>query len=160
MINPDNIPMSIEEIVNADIGEKTAEGYLKALLVLTAAIDSREGKTEVGASTIDKLRNRIWASIPGADDWSVLTQTDEERIVEFMQRSKFAETVEHLQLAPIPADLKLNLLPESTVGIKNAFPLKQNVIARQIFDRFIDDSIELIRRTAEQEQAENIPMVH
>jgi len=160
VINPDNVPMSIEEIVNADIGEKTAEGYLKALLVLTAAIDSREGKTEVGASTIDKLRNRIWASIPGADDWSVLTQTDEERTVEFMQRSKFAETVEHLQLAPIPADLKLNLLPESTVGIKNAFPLKQNVIARQIFDRFIDDSIELIRRTAEQEQAENIPMVH
>lgn len=152
--------MSIEEIVNANIGEKTAEGYLKALLVLTAAIDSREGKTEVGSSTIEKLRNRIWTSIPGADDWTVLTQTNEERTVEFMQKSKFAETVEHLQLAPIPADLKLNLLPESTVGIKNAFPLKQNVIARQIFDRFIDDSIELIRRSAEQEQAENIPMVH
>ena len=160
MINPDNVPMSIEEIVNANIGEKTAEGYLKALLVLTAAIDSREGKTEVGSSTIEKLRNRIWTSIPGADDWTVLTQTNEERTVEFMQKSKFAETVEHLQLAPIPADLKLNLLPESTVGIKNAFPLKQNVIARQIFDRFIDDSIELIRRSAEQEQAENIPMVH
>lgn len=151
--------MSIEEIVNANISEKTMDSYLKALLALTTAIESREGKTDVGTTTVEKLKNRIWASLSTADNWNSLNSfKNESQYIEFIQQSVLAETIERLQMAHIPPDLKTKLLPDSSATIKNGFPLKNNDTAKQIFDKFVDDSLDLVHRAIENE-SENIPMV-
>uniref|UniRef100_A0AC35F1W0 Nucleoporin Nup133/Nup155-like C-terminal domain-containing protein n=1 Tax=Panagrolaimus sp. PS1159 TaxID=55785 RepID=A0AC35F1W0_9BILA len=159
MLNPTNIPLSLEEIVAADIAENTAEGFLKALIALTSIMDTRELKTDIGMEMVEKLRNRIWISVVKAADWQTIAKevsklSNEEayeRFTKFLLTTLLADVMQRFIDYSIPPDCKLELLPKSTEPLKDVFPLKNNEHARHLFNEFLDTNMEHVVRSIEKE---------
>uniref|UniRef100_A0A914EPN9 Nucleoporin Nup133/Nup155-like C-terminal domain-containing protein n=1 Tax=Acrobeloides nanus TaxID=290746 RepID=A0A914EPN9_9BILA len=152
-INPQNRPLNVDEIVNADLQEETLEGYLKALLVAAVLLESPQSDPQRNSASLEDIKERIWHSALSKDNWSTFPVN--ESFEQNADESFFANLLGRFIELAIPKRIKKELIPEANT-IFESFVASQRGInseSRKLVRHFLGTTIEASQRVLENIEA-------